>query len=88
MSQDKKASLAKMALAKSILGLDVQNDSQLSIISRYVINGHATPHKRKDIPLYVLGNQDQIDIFNILFPAAKILITTQTYPKCMRNNFV
>jgi len=83
MSQDKKASLAKMALAKSILGLDVQNDSQLSIISRYVINGHATPHKRKDIPLYVLGNQDQIDIFNILFPAAKILITTQTYPSSM-----
>lgn len=54
ISSKRKASLAKMALAKYILGFGVEDNRSLIAISKHVLNGHAS-HKKIEIPLYIVG---------------------------------
>ena len=81
----RKASLAKMALAKYILGFDVEDNNLLAAISKHVLNGHATFHNKIDIPLYVVGNEEQIYTFERLFPSAQQLVTELRYPQSLKD---
>lgn len=50
-----------------------------------MLNGHITLHRKKDIPLYFLGSQEQIETLERLFPNVQSLLTEFRYPESLKE---